>query len=235
MIESRKDKGRLLGICTLVGCLPFMSCVAVAAAQDADPEAGALDYVRAIEEGRVEQLRVGRIMLGYGVDPTSPPVEGAELFYTTDEGRSWSEFILDNPIANPVSFNASDDGLYGFSFVLHSARGSMPRPRAGAVPQRWVMVDRGAPHITMRNLQTPPAGAASRELVVGWLVTDANNNLGQRPVSISYRITSGGDSKARPIARALEAIGEYRWIIPMNIAGDIVIRIEAEDRAGNRD
>ncbi|HRW54287.1 MAG TPA: tetratricopeptide repeat protein, partial [Phycisphaerae bacterium] len=34
---------------------------------------------------------------------------------------------------------------------------------------------------------------------------------------------------------ALEAIGEYRWIIPMNIAGDIVIRIEAEDRAGNRD
>lgn len=234
-MESRRNKRRSIGIYSLLGILPFMSCVSVAAGQDPILDAGALAYVKALEAGRVEQLRAGRILLGYGVDPDSPVVEGAELFYTTDEGRTWSEFLLANPLANPASFDAREDGLYGFSFVLHSAGGSMPRPHAGSVPQRWVMVDRAAPQIAIRNFQAPAAASAERELVVGWLVTDANNNLGQRPVSISYRLASEPASSVRLIARSLEALAEYRWTIPMNVSGDIVIRIEAEDRAGNRD
>lgn len=237
MIESRRTSRWLVGIYTLVGVVPFLSCVSVANAREPerDPEAGALAYVRALDEGRVEQIRTSRVMLGYGVDPNSPPVEGAELFYTTDEGKTWREFILANPLANPIAFDAADDGLYGFSFVLHSARGSMPRPQAGSVPQRWVMVDRDAPQIAVRDFQVPNAAAPIREVVIGWLVTDANNNLGQRPVTISYRAASAALESVKTIARGLGAQGTHHWTVPLNVSGEIVVRVEAEDRAGNRD
>lgn len=239
MFESRRTSRWLIGICTLAGTLPFVSCVSVAVAQDGDPEAvleaAALDYVKAIDEGRVEQIRTGRVMLGYGVDPASPAIAGAELFYTTDEGRMWTEAALVNPLANPIAFDADEDGLYGFVFVLHSENGSMPRPQAGTVPHRWVMVDRGAPQIAIREFHAQEAGLSDRDVSIGWLVTDANNNLGVRPVTISYRPASDGLTDVRVIARGLEAQGEHRWTIPLNISGDLVLRVEAEDRAGNRD
>lgn len=236
MNESRGRNRWLVRAFLACGLVPFLSCVSVASGQTADGlDAGAMAYVKALEDGRVEQIRTSRVVLGYAVDPASPPVEGAELFFTTDEGRTWIESILADPRANPVTFNADEDGLYGFSFVLHSARGSMARPIAGSIPQRWVMVDRSAPHIAMRNIQPPKPDASERTASVGWLVTDANNNLGQRPVTISYRLASSSLTDVRTIARGLEAEGEYHWTIPVNVSGEVVLRVEAEDRAGNRD
>lgn len=235
MIESRRKKGQLIGTCTLIGCLPIVSCVSLAAGQDPQMDACALAYVKALEEGRVEQMRTSRVMLGYGVDPGSPDVEGAELFFTNDEGRNWVEVTLANPRANPISFDAPEDGLYGFVFVLHGAHGSMPRPKPGTEPHRWVMVDRAAPHIVTRNFMPPAPGSTNRDVRIGWLVTDVNNNLGQRPVAISYRTKSESLASTRSIARGLEASGEHVWTIPTNVSGEIVLRIEAEDRAGNRD
>ena len=159
MIESRWKRGRLIGLCSLIGCMPFVSCVSLASGQDADVDTGALAYVAALDEGRVEQMRTSRVMLGYGIGADSPGVEGAELFFTTDEGRNWIEAPLVNPTANPITFDAPEDGLYGFSFVLHSARGSTPRPGPGTAPHRWVMIDRAAPHIVTRNFRAPAPGS----------------------------------------------------------------------------
>lgn len=214
---------------------PFVACVSVTGADEPAGDDAAAAYVRALADGAVEQIQTNSVSLGYAVDSDSPVVRGAELFYTTDLGRQWVEADLPNPLANPISFNAPDDGLYGFWFVLHSATGSMPRPTAGAIPQRWVMVDRAAPKISIRSINVPAVDATTREISVSWLATDESNNLGQRPVSIEYRDGANRASGMREIARGLPAQGEHHWTVPMNVSGPVTVRVTAVDRAGNRE
>ncbi len=214
----------------LAAWVPFVACVSIAGGDEPGmvDDAGAA-YVRALKDGVVEQVPSGRVMLAYEVASDSPRVRGAALYYTVDLGRQWTQAALRDPMANPIEFDAPADGLYGFWFVLHGETGSTPPPVAGAAPHRWVMVDRSGPTIAVRRLDASSEGGV-REILIEWLATDESNNLGQRPVVVSYQ---SGAAAWREIARGLAASGEHRWTVPVNVAGPLRLRVAAIDRAGN--
>ena len=222
----------------LIACVSMLIALAVGSvyANEPDPIAaapGATAYLEALRAGQVEQLDKPDIAIGYQLATDSPPPVAVDLFVSTDEGATWSQVSAPDTFANPLPYHAVDDGLYGFFIVLHGETGCTPDPQPGSAPQRWVMVDRAAPTIRLRRMEVETTSTGGNILHLEWLATDATNNLPVGPVTLSYQTDNFGTFHT--IARNLDARGTFDWHIPLNIAGELRIRLTAADRAGNRD
>lgn len=214
------------------GWLALLAAVIMACSGDAlwaKDEAPGVAEVAAAHD--VATVASGRVLVGYHTAPNSPAAAGAELWYTTDRGKTWQRHGVGRNAENPLTFDAPSDGLYGFYLVLYGdgGRSESPQPQPGSAPQQWVYVDRAAPLVQVLAVVPDERFDLNREINIRWAVQD--ENLPNRPVSLSYR--DGQVKSFQTIADSLPANSSYRWTVPADVSGRLEIRVLATDRAGN--
>lgn len=201
-----------------------------------------------------------RISLGYKFERM--PVSGVpvfELWYTKDKGQHWTKAPKagdatagsnDAMPATPGSgstesaigkliFDADSQGLYGFVTVARNGVGiGDPDPKPGDPAKFWVMVDTEAPHVTVKVQRGQ--GYDVRNVRIEWSADDPN--LTDRPVTIEYADIKGesppGDGDWKPIpadglSGRLDRSGVQVWSVGRNGPYKFLIRVKAEDKAGN--
>ncbi len=169
--------------------------------------------------------------LAYQVDPVSLPLTDVELWFTTDDGQNWHLFCRDPDAKSPVTFRCDQDGTYGFFLVLINAAGrSSAAPSATQEPQQWVLVDTAKPLVQIKQVRLVTLESdKQRRLAVSWAAYDAN--FSDRPVSMDYQIREKPGWHS--IVTHLRNTRRFDWTVPDNVTGQLEIRLEVADRAGN--
>jgi hypothetical protein len=176
----------------------------------------------------VRMVNNKRISLNYKVEDVGPSgVSVVELWFTKD-GRNWSKYA-EKPNQPPFVFDVDDEGLYGLTLVVRSGVGLGDRPpQVNDPPQVWVEVDITKPIVRLFDAEVG-RGTDAGNLTVTWLATD--KNLGRQPITLSYAEKPEGPWT--PIAAKVENSGRYVWKMPPGVPFKFLVRVEAEDRAGN--
>jgi hypothetical protein len=170
-----------------------------------------------------------RINLNYRLDDVGPSGAVVELWYTRD-GKNWQKYSEDKTPQPPYIVDVHDEGVYGFTLVVHSGVGIGDRPpQVGDPPQIWVEVDLTKPQVRLLTADVgrgPDAGNMS----ITWTATD--KNLARQPISLSY--AEQPDGPWTPIATTLDNTGRYVWRMPATgVPFKMLVRVEAVDKAGN--
>lgn len=165
-------------------------------------------------------------------NPGSGGPSELELWITTDGGQNWDLAKKAGRNDLPMRVQVKSDGLYGLFVVARNEMGaSSGPPEAGGSPHQWVLVDSAVPLIQIqqvRIVRRDPLAAAI--LVVSWTAYDAHP--ADRPVSLYYQTTTQAGWQL--LARAVEDVGRFDWTVPATLTGNITVRVEFSDQAGNR-
>jgi hypothetical protein len=170
-----------------------------------------------------------RINLNYRLDDVGPSGAVVELWYTRD-GRSWQKYSEDKSPQPPYIVDVHDEGVYGFTLVVHSGVGIGDKPpQLGDPPQIWVEVDLTKPQVRLLNAAVG-RGVDAGNMNITWAATD--KNLARQPVTLSY--AEQPDGPWTTLASALENTGRYVWHMPPSgVPFKVLVRVEAVDKAGN--
>lgn len=166
--------------------------------------------------------------LEYNVE--GPPGAGrAELWGTTDNGRTWSRFGTDDDGRSPMLVTVSQEGTYGFRIALEArpGQGTSP-PQPGEPPDVWICVDLTKPTAQILAAEQG-TGDKAGQVIIRWQAED--RMLAARPVSLSFAETPGGPWTV--IAAGLENTGQYGWAIDGRVPARFYLRLEVRDEAGN--
>jgi hypothetical protein len=166
------------------------------------------------------------IRLNFDVKDVGPSgVSTVELWYTRD-GKDWRKGSELNNAKSPITFRVADEGVYGFTLIVHSGVGlAKAPPKTGDAPQVWIEVDQTPPVLTMYE----PKVGKHREITFSWEASD--KNLDAHPISFFYAEKAEGPWK--PIAEHLENTGKLAWPMPAGMPYRFFLRAQAIDRAGN--
>lgn len=157
-------------------------------------------------------------------------VGSVELWYTRNQGKSWEILTRDADTMTPVTVELPADGVYGLKLVVKNGAGigdSAPLP--GESPQSWVILDRTAPTGELTNADIR-VGSAVPQMRLRWKSDDQYPV--NKPVTLYWGI--GKDGPWQLIADQLDAKGEYPWTMPDATPARIAIKMEVEDKGGNR-
>ncbi len=151
-----------------------------------------------------------------------------ELWGSRDGGRTWESQGFDSDGFSPMIARVPEEGTYGFKVVFHPTHGPAARPPwPGEAPDITVRVDLTQPEARLlgvdRNRHDP------RRMTIRWQASDSQ--LADMPISLYYAEMARGEW--RPIARNLRNAGSYEWTLPPDLPGQIQIRLDVEDMAGN--
>ncbi len=169
------------------------------------------------------------------VDEESKGAESSILYQKAEDENSWTELgegervVLDNgDIRFTREVKVEHDGLYLYTSRPVVGGQVMSPPEPSSPPQAMVMVDTLAPEA---ELLTPAEGFEAHwdePVHLSWSSRD--ENLAERPVSLSYTIDGG--KSWHLIERDLPATGDMDWIAPDG-ALPAMVRLAAADLAGN--
>jgi hypothetical protein len=152
-----------------------------------------------------------------------------ELWGTEDGGTTWQKWGADPDRQSPFDVQVGNDGLFGFRMVIVSQNGNVSnRPKDGDSADSWINVDTERPGGKI----TKAVYGEGRE--AGMLVIDytcSDNNLHERPVTLSYSETRNGPWIT--IATGLKNSGNYLWKADPNLPRTVFLRLEIVDKAGN--
>ena len=168
--------------------------------------------------------------LAYDVDSVGPSGIGrVELWGTRDAGQSWRRFTVENGKRSPLVVKVDDEGLYGFRAVVTNGAGIGGKPpKNGDTPDIWIGVDLTKP--TARIVAAAPGvNSEAGRLIISWQADDLM--LAARPVSLLFSQTRGGPWT--PIASGMENTGRYAWLLDSHMPGQVYLRLEVRDEAGN--
>jgi hypothetical protein len=174
-----------------------------------------------------------KISLNYKLEEVGPSgVSQIELWFTQD-GRSWNSYPLpkadDNKIPNPLTFEVSGEGVYGFTLLAKSGVGlGVHPPQIGDEPQIWVEVDLTKPQVKLQKLVVGK-GADKGKLFIDWSAWD--KNLAKNSITLSYAENLGGPWHA--IVQKHANTSHYTWKMPEPVPYQFYVRIDASDLAGN--
>lgn len=154
----------------------------------------------------------------------------AELWYSTDRGRTW---INQGPVdlsKASAGFLAPADGSYGFMIVPVAADGAREfTPKPGELPAHAVIVDTGAPAVEVLAPNGGEIFGARRTTVIKWAAQD----LSLAPGGVSIELSAGGTEDWLAIAKDLPNTGSYHWDIGAASGENYKIRVVVRDLAGN--
>lgn len=169
--------------------------------------------------------------IDYTVNGNALPLSVVRLWYTLDRGKTWLEGASDEDRHSPTTFEAEQEGLYGFFVVLRNAAGpSSAPPNTMTQPHLWAFVDYTEPVVQLHPpRQTTILG--HRVLQIRWTAIDAH--LPSRPVEIQYRCLPAQEWR-RATADLLPNTGRYDWRLPAELDGSIAVRIAVRDVSGHR-
>lgn len=148
-----------------------------------------------------------------------------DFWATKDGGRTWEPLRDEAGGIAPARLTLPGEGLFGIR--IRPGAGSKP-PEPGEEPDCVVEVDTTKPAV---NLLQPTIGTGADEgtMLITW--TAADKNLVSNSVNLFYATQSEGPWTE--VARGYKNEGVYRWAMPTGLTGDIFVRLEATDRAGN--
>lgn len=174
------------------------------------------------------------IQLDYDIaDVGSSKVKSVEVWYTRDAGKSWFKTPKDAAPEPPYIIEVPAEGRYGFTLIAHSGVGlGLPAPKSGDQPQVWVEVDTTKPTVNILGVEVG-RGPDLGTLAVRWAASDPH--MAASPITISYvDATAGASGQWQPMTPApIPNEGRFTWRIPEGLPPQILVRVEAVDRAGN--
>lgn len=172
-----------------------------------------------------------RFALEYELESVGPSgVARVELWQTTDGGKSWSLYGLDEDLTSPMLVTVDGEGTYGFIMVVESGAGLRgPQPQPGDLPEMNVGVDLTPPLARLLSVRQQGASQGS-ELIIEWEASDLR--LAARPITLLAADKPGGPWS---IVRAnLENTGRFAWRPDGELPAELYLRLEVRDEAGNR-
>lgn len=183
-----------------------------------------------VDESEIRQSRSRQFSLDYEVESVgSKGIQAVELWGSSDDGRSWSNWGSDPDNQSPFDIETMNSGVYGFRIVVVGGNGlTSPRPQPGDEADIYVRIDTDAPRVGLTAARYGE-GEEAGSLVIEYRCED--ENLAARPVSLSF--SESPDGPWTTIATGLENTGRYAWPADPRLPRQVYLRIEAVDRAGN--
>lgn len=176
-----------------------------------------------------QPIRSRQVELQYKLDDAGPDAE-VELWYMRDRGDTWQRWGIHKDHARPILFEAPAEGLYGFLLIVRDKNGeSSGPPDARTPPQRRVFIDYTPPLAQWDSVEPAEAFASRRIVHLRWTAHDAH--LPGRPISLSCQ--SSIDQTWRPIELELPNSGQYDWTVPVELAGQVTLKLAVRDLGGH--
>jgi Tetratricopeptide repeat len=172
-----------------------------------------------------------RFEIAYELEGGPESATTVELWYTTDEGRTWKNHGTVRPNESAVEFTAPEEGLYGFYIIAANQSGpSGDEPGTDTQPQLWAQVDYTRPVVQLHSVRQNDPPTIPQVVYLRWSAIDSN--LHSRPINLAYRLTSGGGWT--PIESSISNSGSYDWRVPETVVGEVVVQLSCRDRGGHR-
>ena len=170
--------------------------------------------------------RQRQINIPFDPDPAEAHrIKQLQLFYSTDNGRSWHVGATAAPDQKRFSFIAEGDGLHWFAVQTTDLQDrTYPEKREALAPALRVVFDTVPPVVNLKALP-----ARGNEVGVTWDVRDANFDANQ-PGAIKLEYRLAGAATWTPLFRANGASSHY-WA--PGTTGLLDVRMRATDLAGN--
>lgn len=201
-----------------------------------NPIVGGPDQFKDIDRKFVNNKQVS---LRYDLKDVGPSgVSAIELWYTLYKGRAWTKLAeypidlkdpLDADQTKKLTFEVTDEGIYGITLVAKSGVGLGDRPpQPGERPQFWLEVDLTKPIVQILDVHVGN-GIDKGKLTVSWNARD--KNLGATPIRLSYAESREGPWNT--FADKHANTGKHVWRMPDGLPYQFYVRVEAFDAAGN--
>jgi hypothetical protein len=177
---------------------------------------------------RPKMVNAREFQLDYDVSTSGASgVARVEVWGTRDGGQSWRMFAADDRGHNPILVSVDEEGLYGFRIVV--PRGGSPEPpQRGDTPDIWIGVDLTRPVGRFTGVQEGK-GDQSDRLYIDWETSD--RAPAAHGAALSFSSTPQGPWTR--IAEGLEPSGRYVWQLDRGLPGQLYLRLEVRDEAGN--
>lgn len=182
------------------------------------------------EPVRVPLIGTTRFAVDYTLRGVGPAGVGkVEMYYTKDNGASWTLLGEDADRMPPFEVELPGEGRYGLAVVVTSpaGRGQKP-PQSGDMPKVQVEVDVTAPEAELYRPIPDPA-TDGQTLLISWSAHDAH--LPDRPVGLYFAEAPTGPWYR--IAVGLPAEGQYSWTVPPRTPHQVYLKLIAVDMTKN--
>lgn len=175
-------------------------------------------------------LNSKKISLNYRFERVGPSGVSSVEVWRTDDTRSWKMHQeIKEPKDPAFVIDVDSEGRHGFTLVPKSGVGLTRRiPETGDSPQIWIEVDLTLPVVKLHTVQVG-SGRNTGNMTISWNAKD--KNLGPEPVTLWFADESGKDWT--PIVRKQKNLGQYTWRMPPTTPYKLLVRVTAEDKAGN--
>lgn len=171
-----------------------------------------------------------RFQLDYELDSVGPEgVDEVQLWGSTDYGKTWVRWSLDEDLRSPLDVQVEQEGIYGFRVVIVGRNGlATPAPHTGDLADIWVGVDTTRPNARISSA-IYGEGVHAGELDIRWEIID--ESIGDRAVTLLFSEHPTGPWTT--IAAGLPNTQQYYWSVDPNTPRQIYLRLEVRDEAGN--
>ncbi len=182
------------------------------------------------DEGLVP-VRARVFDIQYRINEEAFPLESVHVWYTLDRGKTWHDSGPDEDRQSPITFEAPEEGLYGFLLVATNRTGpSSYAPHEATTPHLWAQVDATPPVVQLHRPRLATV-LGRRVIQVRWSALDAH--FAPRPITIEYQRLP--DDDWRPVTPdPLANTGRFDWRVPRDLHGAVAVRVTATDRVGHR-
>jgi hypothetical protein len=161
--------------------------------------------------------------VNYQVDGPARFSTRTDFWATSDGGRTWVPVKDASGGSPPAKLTLPGDGVWGVR--IRPGAGARP-PEPFEDPDCVVEIDTVKPAV---SLVTPMVSAEDGMMTIGWAASD--KNLLGNSINLYYSLKPDGPWEV--IVSGYKNEGMYRWALPTTLTGQVYLRVEASDRAGN--
>jgi hypothetical protein len=179
---------------------------------------------------RPKMVNALEFQLEYDVSSTGASGVGRlEVWGTRDGGQNWRMYAADDSGRSPILVRVDEEGLYGFRMLARSGHDiSAGPPKRGDSPDIWVGVDLTKPVGRFTRVQEGK-GEQNDRLYIDWETSD--RAPAAHGVTLYFSPSPAGPWTR--IAGGLEPSGRYVWQLHQGLPGQLYLRLEVYDEAGN--